>query len=349
MGPAGTLLSVNVGMPKDVSWQGRTVFTGVFKDPVDRPAPGAQAQRRRRRPGRPRRARRRAARRVRLPARLVPVLGARARAETTSSTGSSARTSPSRGSATTRSASATATGSAPPSSRSPSRASPVTASGIRMNDPRIPALLVSHHRPGFYLRVLQEGEVQAGDEIVKLASGPEQMTVAEVDALLYLPGHPRQQLLRALRIPALSPGWQASFRALLEGGPGGGNAGLATASPPPAWPGFRRLTVAGIDAGERLRDLHPPRRPGGRPAPRRASRPVPHAAGPARGRAEVVAPQLLPLGTARRRLLPDRRQARAATASPAATCTPASASGPSSRSPRPGAPSSSTRTTRRCC
>ena len=31
---AGRLLSVNVGMPKDVPWQGRTVFTGVFKDPV---------------------------------------------------------------------------------------------------------------------------------------------------------------------------------------------------------------------------------------------------------------------------------------------------------------------------
>ena len=33
----GKLLSVNVGMPKDVHWQGRTVFTGVFKDPVDGP------------------------------------------------------------------------------------------------------------------------------------------------------------------------------------------------------------------------------------------------------------------------------------------------------------------------
>ena len=128
-----------------------------------------------------------------------------------------------------------------------------------MNDPRIPALLVSHHRPGFYFRVLEEGDVQAGDEILKLASGPEQMTVAEVDALLYLPGHPRQQLLRALRIPALSPGWQASFRALLEGEPGSGNAGLTRPSPPPAWPGFRRLTVTAIDARERLRDLDPPR------------------------------------------------------------------------------------------
>ena len=118
--------------------------------------------------------------------------------------------------------------------------------GIRMNDPRIPALLVSHRRPGFYFRVLQEGEVQAGDEIIKLASGPEEVSVAEVDALLYLPGHPRQHLLRALRIPALSPGWQASFKALLEAERESGNAGLVATSPPPAWTGFRQLKVAGI-------------------------------------------------------------------------------------------------------
>src|SRR6195952_2317957 len=84
--------------------------------------------------------------------------------------------------------------------------------GIRMNDPRIPALLVSHRRPGFYFRVLEEGEVQAGDEIVKLSSGPEQVSVAEVDGLLYLPGHPREQVRRALRSPALTPGLQGSFR-----------------------------------------------------------------------------------------------------------------------------------------
>jgi ferredoxin-NADP reductase/MOSC domain-containing protein YiiM/ferredoxin len=118
--------------------------------------------------------------------------------------------------------------------------------GIRMNEPRIPALLVSHRRPGFYFRVLEEGEVQAEDEIIKLSSGPEQMPVAEVDALLYLPGHQRQELLRALRIPALSPGWQASFRALIDQEPGIGNAGLTATSPPPAWPGFRPLTVTAI-------------------------------------------------------------------------------------------------------
>ena len=119
--------------------------------------------------------------------------------------------------------------------------------GIRMDDPRIPALLVSHHRPGFYLRVIDEGDVGAGDEIIHVAAGPEGMTVAEIDALLYLPGHPRRQLVRALRIPALSPGWHGSFQALLDQADqpaaGSGNAGLATASPPPAWPGFRPLVV----------------------------------------------------------------------------------------------------------
>ena len=88
--------------------------------------------------------------------------------------------------------------------------------GIRMNEPRMPALLVAHHRPGFYFRVLQEGEVGAGDEIVKITDGPERVTVAEVDALLYLPGHSAEQLQRALRIPALSKGWQGSFEAMLQ-------------------------------------------------------------------------------------------------------------------------------------
>ena len=120
--------------------------------------------------------------------------------------------------------------------------------GIRMDDPRMPALLVQHHRPGFYLRVLAEGSVEAGDEIVKVAAGPEKLTVAEADGLLYLPGHPRPQVERALRIPALSPGWQASFRAILdEPASGTGNAGLASTAPPPAWPGFRPLRVTAIE------------------------------------------------------------------------------------------------------
>jgi ferredoxin-NADP reductase/MOSC domain-containing protein YiiM/ferredoxin len=119
--------------------------------------------------------------------------------------------------------------------------------GIRMNEPRMPALLTSSGRPGFYFRVLQEGEVSAGDEIVKVGEARERMTIAEINALLYSPNHARDQLERAVHIEALSPGWRASFEALLLGQTSG-NAGLAPAAAGhPAAPGFRPLAVTAID------------------------------------------------------------------------------------------------------
>lgn len=121
--------------------------------------------------------------------------------------------------------------------------------GIRMGEPSMASLLTGHGRPGFYFRVLHEGEIAADDEVVKVAEGPERMTVAEVNALLYLPGHPRARLERALRIPALSKGWRGSFRDLLDaeesGAPIRGNPGLARAGPVAA-PGFRALRVARV-------------------------------------------------------------------------------------------------------
>ena len=119
--------------------------------------------------------------------------------------------------------------------------------GIRMDEPRMAALLVAHRRPGFYMRVIEEGEIGAGDGIEKVASGPEHMSVAVVDALLYGQEHPVAELERALRIDALSPGWKASFEALLQaaGNEAVGNVGLA-AGPEgqAAWAGFRPLRVA---------------------------------------------------------------------------------------------------------
>jgi ferredoxin-NADP reductase/MOSC domain-containing protein YiiM len=121
--------------------------------------------------------------------------------------------------------------------------------GIRTNEPRMPALLTSSGRPGFYFRVLREGMVGAGDEIVKMGEANERMTVAEINALLYSPNHARDRLERALRIEALSPGWRASFEALLQtAGASGGNAGLTPAAAAhPVAPGFRPLAVAAID------------------------------------------------------------------------------------------------------
>jgi ferredoxin-NADP reductase/MOSC domain-containing protein YiiM len=111
--------------------------------------------------------------------------------------------------------------------------------GIRLNEPTMPTLLVAHRRPGFYFRVIEEGHVQAGDEIVKAAGGLEELTVADIDALLYLPNKSRALLERALRVPALSEGWQASFRDLLAKA----NRDTSTG---PAWRGFQRLRVAEI-------------------------------------------------------------------------------------------------------
>ena len=92
--------------------------------------------------------------------------------------------------------------------------------GIRMEEPAMPSL-------------------KAGDAIVKVADGPERLTIAQVDALLYLPHRSRTLLERALRVPALSEGWQGSFRALLA--KAGGDAAVA-----PGWPGFRPLRVTDV-------------------------------------------------------------------------------------------------------
>jgi MOSC domain-containing protein YiiM len=116
--------------------------------------------------------------------------------------------------------------------------------GLRLGEPSLPSLLVAHRRPGFYLRVLQEGQVQAGDEIVPVSADPGRMSVAAVDALLYLPGRDLAQVARAGRIAALSPGWKSSFDALLAAGDEPtGNPGLGATGTAPAWPGFRPLQV----------------------------------------------------------------------------------------------------------
>jgi MOSC domain-containing protein YiiM/ferredoxin-NADP reductase len=118
--------------------------------------------------------------------------------------------------------------------------------GISTGVPEMPALLVTHKRPGFYFRVIQEGDVGAGDMIEKVAYGDEKMTVADIDALLYLKDHPEDKLQQALKIPALSQGWKGSFQNLLDAalqGTAKGNAGLSGPAEPLAWTGFRPFII----------------------------------------------------------------------------------------------------------
>ena len=178
--PVGKLISLNVGMPKDVPWQGKTVFTGVFKDPVTGP------------------------RRVRKlnvdgdgqgdlaghggEQRAVFVYQMDSYRYWEHELGRDDFVYGQFGENFTVEGLGDDRVCIGDRYRIGTAVFEVTQPrvtcyrvGLRMNDPRIPALLVSHRRPGFYFRVLKEGDVQAGDEIIKLASGPEQMPVAEVD------------------------------------------------------------------------------------------------------------------------------------------------------------------------
>jgi ferredoxin-NADP reductase/MOSC domain-containing protein YiiM len=82
---------------------------------------------------------------------------------------------------------------------------------IRMGIPGFEHVLLSSNRLGFYLRVLEEGEVGAGDSFELVEPDPERMSVAEVNNLLYFDLGNLDDARKALRIKALSPGWRGSF------------------------------------------------------------------------------------------------------------------------------------------
>ncbi|WP_316397051.1 MOSC and FAD-binding oxidoreductase domain-containing protein [Bradyrhizobium sp. 33ap4] len=245
----GRLLSVNVGLPRDTTWQGRTVYTGIWKTPVKGP---------------------RTVRRLNIEGdgqgdlaghggehRAVLVYQTDSYRYWQNQLGRSDFACGQFGENFTVDGLSDAEVCIGDRYRIGQALFEVTQPrvtcyrlGIRMNVPDMPALLVKHGRPGFYLRVLEEGAVEAGDEIVLVVAGPERMSVSEIDALLYMPGHRRDRLQSALRIPALSAGWRQSFEALLKqerkDGALTGNAGLTGApGPAPAWQGFRSFRVSG--------------------------------------------------------------------------------------------------------
>jgi ferredoxin-NADP reductase/MOSC domain-containing protein YiiM len=118
--------------------------------------------------------------------------------------------------------------------------------GLRLNEPDMPNLLVAQHRPGFYLRVITEGHVRAGDDIVQIRRGRHELSVADVDALLYLPGHDIEQLREIVDVPALSPGWQQSFNEMLHAQDDTAVKPTAPIGVEPGWNGFRPLRVSAI-------------------------------------------------------------------------------------------------------
>lgn len=93
---------------------------------------------------------------------------------------------------------------------------------MRLAAPGFAKTFLRSGRVGFYLRVIEEGEIGAGDEMERIAEGPEQMNVRQISELMYFHKDNLADAERALRIPALSPGWRDSFQKRVEATKGEG-------------------------------------------------------------------------------------------------------------------------------
>lgn len=118
--------------------------------------------------------------------------------------------------------------------------------GIRLSEPQMPKLLVSQRRPGFYFRVIREGRVRAGDDVVRTGRGLHELSVSAVDALLYLPDRNVGQLRKIVEVPALSAGWRQSFRDMLAAHDASGVLTGPPVGTEPGWNGFRALQVTAV-------------------------------------------------------------------------------------------------------
>ena len=89
--------------------------------------------------------------------------------------------------------------------------SPCFKLGIRMGDDEFPARFAAANRTGFYLRVLEEGKVQAGDAIRRLERAADSMSVREIFFVRHANRGTREDYARAARLPGLSESWRAAF------------------------------------------------------------------------------------------------------------------------------------------
>jgi len=82
---------------------------------------------------------------------------------------------------------------------------------LKMGIPNFQNRFLKQRRVGFYFRVLEEGEVGAGDAIRLVRRDPKGMTVRRVNDLLFFDKDDLEATRQALSIPALSHGWKGSF------------------------------------------------------------------------------------------------------------------------------------------
>lgn len=87
--------------------------------------------------------------------------------------------------------------------------------GLKMGIPTFPKQFLASERPGFYLRVLEAGEVGAGDAIERVKVGQKCLTVKAVHHLLYFDSSNLEGIHEVLSITALAASWRESFEKVL--------------------------------------------------------------------------------------------------------------------------------------
>jgi MOSC domain-containing protein YiiM len=92
---------------------------------------------------------------------------------------------------------------------------PCAKLALRMDMPTFPKRFLASERVGFYLRVLQEGDVSAGDPIERVQMDPERMTVREFLHLAYFDEGNLEGVRKALRIGTLPPDWREWLEGIL--------------------------------------------------------------------------------------------------------------------------------------
>ena len=76
-------------------------------------------------------------------------------------------------------------------------------------------LFLDSRRTGFYMRVLEEGSLQAGDTIRIVKREKRHVTVREITDLYLTKKPERSQIERAVSVDALAKSWRDRFRGLL--------------------------------------------------------------------------------------------------------------------------------------
>jgi len=89
--------------------------------------------------------------------------------------------------------------------------------GIRFGDAAMVKTFLEAGWPGIYFAVVEEGTVAAGDPIEQLHVDPRQVTVQQMLALIRDRQAPRAELRRVLEVPALAAVWREEFQARLDG------------------------------------------------------------------------------------------------------------------------------------